>query len=190
MHDKNDGYDHLRQSERAIKVAIYGNHGINEIEEEQKLLNELIHLEVQSELFQRDLTELQASPWNYSSGEINNLAKRRAIVRAERKLAVMRHEKKKQSMLKAQFENEIEIEELRISNKKINIAKTSIKEVDEMDGLEFELFIADIFKLKGYTIETTPVSGDFGVDLILNKNSIKSALQAKRYTGNVGVSAI
>ncbi|MFM7592483.1 MAG: restriction endonuclease, partial [Isosphaeraceae bacterium] len=81
-------------------------------------------------------------------------------------------------------------EELRISNKKINIAKTSIKEVDEMDGLEFELFIADIFKLKGYTIETTPVSGDFGVDLILNKNSIKSALQAKRYTGNVGVSAI
>lgn len=36
----------------------------------------------------------------------------------------------------------------------------------------------------------TKASGDGGVDLILLKDGIKTAVQCKRYSGNVGVSAI
>ena len=190
MQDKNDGYDRLRKNERAIKIATYGNHVVRLIEEEQKLLDDLIQIEIQSELYQKDINELQASPWNYSKFDIINIANRRATVRAGKKLAVLRYEKKMQLIQKAYCDSELLLDKSRITFKKINLAQTAIDEIDRMDGLEFELFIADVFKLKGYTIETTPVSGDFGVDLILYKNGIKSALQAKRYSENVGVSAI
>lgn len=62
--------------------------------------------------------------------------------------------------------------------------------LDQLSGVEFEEFLAGLFRAQGYTAELTPTSGDYGADLILNKNGQRIAVQAKRYVGSVGVSAV
>lgn len=68
----------------------------------------------------------------------------------------------------------------------------SSNEWDSMSGLEFEEFLAELFRRKGFTVEKTPVSGDYGVDLILTNpaNGERIAVQAKRYAQPVGIAAV
>jgi restriction endonuclease Mrr len=56
-----------------------------------------------------------------------------------------------------------------------------------MSGPEFERFMADLFRQKGYVVEETPLSGDQGVDLILpDLDGKRVVIQLKRWTGPVG----
>lgn len=64
------------------------------------------------------------------------------------------------------------------------------EELDRLSGPEFESYLAGLFRAQGYTVELTPVSGDYGADLILVKNGQRIAVQAKRYAGSVGVAAV
>jgi HJR/Mrr/RecB family endonuclease len=59
-------------------------------------------------------------------------------------------------------------------------------EINYMSGVEFERFMADVFRQKGYGVETTKASGDQGVDLLLDIEDKKIAVQLKRWTGPVG----
>ncbi|MFV8830520.1 restriction endonuclease [Alkalihalobacterium sp. APHAB7] len=62
---------------------------------------------------------------------------------------------------------------------------------DKMNGHEFEHFLAPLFRKQGYIVEVTRGSGDFGADLVLrNMKGKKTVVQAKRYSSNIGVSAI
>jgi HJR/Mrr/RecB family endonuclease len=63
-------------------------------------------------------------------------------------------------------------------------------ELDQLSGVEFEEFLAGLFRAQGYVAELTPTSGDYGADLILSKDGRRIAVQAKRYLGSVGVSAV
>ncbi|WP_333125534.1 restriction endonuclease [Microcoleus sp. Pol11C3] len=65
-----------------------------------------------------------------------------------------------------------------------------IDQVDRMTGEEFEEFLACCFRNLGYGVEMTPKTGDFGADLILSKARKKTVVQAKRYQGKVGNSAV
>jgi HJR/Mrr/RecB family endonuclease len=65
-----------------------------------------------------------------------------------------------------------------------------VAELDQLSGLDFEEFLAGLFRGQGYATELTPSSGDYGADLILSKNGIRIAVQAKRYVGSVGVQAV
>ncbi len=65
-----------------------------------------------------------------------------------------------------------------------------IDRVDKMTGEEFENFLGSCFEKLGYRVEKTPTTNDFGADLILSKNSQKTVVQAKRYRGKVGNSAV
>lgn len=67
---------------------------------------------------------------------------------------------------------------------------TSMEDIDEMDGIEFEYFLCEVFEEHGYRAEVTKASGDFGADLILYKKEDIIVIQAKRYSGNVGVKAV
>lgn len=71
-----------------------------------------------------------------------------------------------------------------------NFAKQKAKELSQLSGKEFETFLAGLFRRLGYQVEITPVTGDYGADLILNKLGEKVAVQAKCYSGSVGVSAV
>jgi restriction endonuclease Mrr len=59
-----------------------------------------------------------------------------------------------------------------------------------MDGDEFENFMASVLAEKGYHVQTTPKTGDQGVDLLLTIDERKVAVQLKRYTGAVGNAAV
>lgn len=63
-------------------------------------------------------------------------------------------------------------------------------DLDQLSGTEFEEFLAGLFRAQGYVAELTPLTGDYGADLILLKDGQRIAVQAKRYVGSVGVSAV
>lgn len=56
-----------------------------------------------------------------------------------------------------------------------------INNLDSMSGVEFENILVLVYSSMGYNVETTPVTGDYGIDLILKNNSRKIGIQAKRY---------
>lgn len=66
-----------------------------------------------------------------------------------------------------------------------------ISRMDELEGHEFEFFCADLLKAQGFIdVEVTRGSGDFGVDILAEKDGVTYAVQCKRYNGPVGVEAV
>ena len=58
-------------------------------------------------------------------------------------------------------------------------------------GTQFEDFLADLFRERGYVVETTRITGDQGLDLILVKDGRRVGVQAKGYPGSaVGNKAV
>lgn len=63
--------------------------------------------------------------------------------------------------------------------------------LDGMEGHEFEYFCADLLARRGfYEVEVTKGSGDYGVDILAEKDGVTYAIQCKAYTAPVGVKAI
>ena len=59
--------------------------------------------------------------------------------------------------------------------------------VDQLEGLEFEKWCADLLNFNGFDqVQITPGSGDQGVDLVAVKDGIRYAVQCKRYSSNLG----
>ncbi|WP_436941678.1 restriction endonuclease [Staphylococcus succinus] len=75
---------------------------------------------------------------------------------------------------------------------KSNFKRANIKDIDKMDGLDFEYYLSVLFKELGYKAIVTNGSHDFGADLILKKVNHKIVVQAKRYgyKKNVSIGAI
>ena len=69
--------------------------------------------------------------------------------------------------------------------------KRDTDQFEEMEGHEFEYYCADLLKNKGFLeVEVTKGSGDYGVDILAEKDGITYAIQCKRYQGPVGVEAV
>lgn len=62
--------------------------------------------------------------------------------------------------------------------------------IDKMNGYQFETFVSEILKDLGYNTVTTKKSGDFGVDIIVEKNNEKIIIQTKRYAKKVSLNAV
>ena len=64
-------------------------------------------------------------------------------------------------------------------------------EMDDMEGHEFEYFCADLLKDNGFTeVEVTRGSGDYGVDILAEKDGITYAVQCKCHTDPIGIRAV
>jgi restriction system protein len=64
-------------------------------------------------------------------------------------------------------------------------------ELDTMDGFDFEYYCADLLEANGFSdVEVTRSSGDYGIDILAEKDGVTYAVQCKRYTGLVGVKAV
>ena len=64
-------------------------------------------------------------------------------------------------------------------------------ELDEMDGLDFEYYCAELLRNRGFIeVEVTKSSGDYGIDILAEKEGVTYAIQCKRYNGPVGVKAV
>lgn len=64
-------------------------------------------------------------------------------------------------------------------------------EIDEMEGHDFEYFCAELLEKRGFLdVEVTRGSGDYGVDILAEKEGVTYAIQCKRYAAPVGVEAV
>ena len=61
-----------------------------------------------------------------------------------------------------------------------------VKTLRAMPGIEFERFVADIFRRTGYSAELTAATGDHGIDVILRKLGKVIVVQCKQWDGAVG----
>ena len=63
--------------------------------------------------------------------------------------------------------------------------------MDEMEGHDFEYYCADLLKANGFLeVEVTKGSGDFGTDILAEKDGITYAVQCKCYDKPIGVKAV
>ena len=65
------------------------------------------------------------------------------------------------------------------------------EDMDLMEGCEFERYCAELLKSHGFQeVELTKASGDYGVDILAQKDGVTYAIQCKRYQSPVGVKAV
>lgn len=71
------------------------------------------------------------------------------------------------------------------------MSRSGIRDIDQMDGFQFEFYLVALFKTLGYRPAETGRSHDYGADVIL-KGKNKIVIQAKRYNfkNRVGIEAI
>lgn len=72
----------------------------------------------------------------------------------------------------------------------LRLKKSGIEDILQMDGFQFENYLATLFRDNGYAVKVTSARGDFGADLLLSKDGKKIAVQAKRYIKPVGIKAV
>ncbi|MCR4866195.1 MAG: restriction endonuclease [Lachnospiraceae bacterium] len=63
--------------------------------------------------------------------------------------------------------------------------------MDEMEGHDFEYYCAELLEGMGFVeVEVTKGSGDFGADILAEKDGISYAVQCKCYDKPIGVRAV
>ena len=62
--------------------------------------------------------------------------------------------------------------------------------IDAMSGTEFEDYVAARLRRAGWRVTVTSVNGDYGVDLIAQRDGKSVAIQCKRHGKSVGVAAV
>lgn len=63
--------------------------------------------------------------------------------------------------------------------------------LDEIEGHDFEYYCAELLKKRGFIdVTVTKGSGDYGVDVLAEKDGVTYAIQCKAYSAPVGVKAV
>ena len=69
--------------------------------------------------------------------------------------------------------------------------QSSSRDLDEIEGHDFEYYCEDLLKKRGFIdVSVTKGSGDYGVDVLAEKDGVTYAIQCKAYTTPVGVKAV
>lgn len=64
-------------------------------------------------------------------------------------------------------------------------------DIDLMEGHDFEYYCAELPKRRGFKeVEVTKGSGDYGIDILAEKDGVTYAIQCKCYATPVGVKAV
>ena len=71
------------------------------------------------------------------------------------------------------------------------IISIDFSKINELSGVEFENLLIDKFSSLGFTVESTPKTGDFGADLIVvNSEGSRIVIQCKRFKSKVNLKAV
>ena len=64
-------------------------------------------------------------------------------------------------------------------------------DIDLMEGHDFEYYCAELLKRRGFQeVEVTKGSGDYGIDILAERDGVTYAIQCKCYAAPVGVKAV
>jgi len=66
----------------------------------------------------------------------------------------------------------------------------TLEQIDALNGLDFEGWITDFLDAHGFRCTNIRHSGDFGIDVIAERNGLRIGIQAKNYQGHVGNDAV
>lgn len=73
----------------------------------------------------------------------------------------------------------------------MKLSKSGIREVDTMSGDVFEKYLLTLFFKLGYKVQLVGShAGDYGTDLIIERDGVRTAVQAKRWKSVVGIKAV
>ncbi len=67
---------------------------------------------------------------------------------------------------------------------------SELADVDNMSPYEFEKFVGELMKRRGYTTAVVGQAGDMGVDVVAQKGDKKYAVQVKRHSSRVSRRAV
>ena len=75
--------------------------------------------------------------------------------------------------------------------KNFKIKKTfTMSDIDNMNGVKFEYYLADLLRKRGFTNVKVTEKYDLGVDIIAQKDGVTWGIQAKRYNSIVKLAAV
>ena len=80
--------------------------------------------------------------------------------------------------------------QLAAQRREVAYRAAGLDRIDAMSGVDFEQYVAAVFRGLGYEVSTTKATGDFGVDIVATKNRIRTAVQCKRQGIPVGGAAV
>jgi HJR/Mrr/RecB family endonuclease len=63
-------------------------------------------------------------------------------------------------------------------------------DIDTMDGLDFEQYVADLLRRRGFGHVSLTEQYDMGVDIVAEKGGVRWGIQVKRYSGLVKAEAV
>lgn len=140
----------------------------------------LLSVKVVGNLITRDFRKEEARLSQHAEERRQHVQQQREQQEEERR---RKHEQQEEERKREEQERAEQIEAM--------LERDTFREsVHYMEGVEFEDFMANVFDKKGYHVQTTPTTGDQGVDLLLTIDDLKVAVQLKRYTGPVGPTAV
>ena len=65
------------------------------------------------------------------------------------------------------------------------------REFDLLEGHDFEYYCADLLMKRGFQeVEVTRGSGDYGIDILAERDGVTYAIQCKFYSAPVGIKAV
>ena len=70
------------------------------------------------------------------------------------------------------------------------VLKAGADNIESLTPVQFEKYCGILLEDKGWSVNYTTATGDYGVDIIAIRNGEKMVVQCKHYTFNVGVSAV
>jgi hypothetical protein len=72
----------------------------------------------------------------------------------------------------------------------VKLTHVSLEQIDKMEGVEFEHYIDKMLSQRGFQTELTPATGDYGIDIIAEKDGKRFAIQVKRYNSPIPRTAV
>jgi len=83
------------------------------------------------------------------------------------------------------------IKRLEQRNRLKSTLSIDLSEIEQLSGIEFENLLLDKFIAIGFKVESTPKTGDFGADLIVeNSEGTRIIVQCKRFKSKVNLKAV
>jgi restriction system protein len=79
---------------------------------------------------------------------------------------------------------------LRLVVRRARLGRAALLQLDAMSGAEFEDYVAERVRAAGWRPSAILRRGDFGADLVAEKDGVRIAVQAKRRAANVGNRAV
>lgn len=60
---------------------------------------------------------------------------------------------------------------------KKRLSQSGVADIDRMDGRTFDKYLETLFERLGYRVELTRYVGDYGADLVVQKDGVKTVIQ-------------